>query len=328
LKYRSQILNYLKLFQKSIPSTSVIAQPPADSVLVLAEILLSNHENSVVNYRVYEGINYTILEYNGNREIYAGGISSFTLNDKTDIQIEKSYQLLSEILLSESMRFNDIVRQWNYIEEILRIDTYEGEEVQNYQSLNNVRSRYYERCEFPNGFPAATGIGMNAGGIILEIYALSGDSRHRIVPLRNPLQTDAYNYSEKLMVGRERSTPKFERAKYVERDFMRTIFISGTASIQNEETVGNGDIVQQTTLTVQNIKSLIGLVNLTNSVKGLDITSVGIEFLRVYIKKGVDYSRVQEVVRQQFGDIETVYLIADICRSNLMVEIEGIASVH
>ena len=47
--------------------------------------------------------------------------------------------------------------------------------------------------------------------------------------------------------------------------------------------------------------------------------------MRVYIKRGEDFSRCKAVCEGRFGQTPTVYAIADVCREELLVEIEALA---
>jgi hypothetical protein len=46
---------------------------------------------------------------------------------------------------------------------------------------------------------------------------------------------------------------------------------------------------------------------------------------RVYIKRPEDFPAVRTVCEQRLGELPTIYAIGDVCRPELLVEIEGIA---
>jgi len=151
--------------------------------------------------------------------------------------------------------------------------------------------------------------------------------------VKNPRQTDAYNYSQEVLIGNSsgkktgKNTPKFERAKYVSLNGHKVVFISGTASILNEKTIGIHDVNKQTLVTIDNISGLIADENLRHS--GVSKTSGTIQytFLRIYVKDASDLASVRDICEKKFGDIPKSYLIADICRDDLLVEIEGVAEL-
>jgi len=212
-----------------------------------------------------------------------------------------------------------IVRQWNYLEDILGFD---GDE-QRYQEFNNVRSGIYGNSFEEEGYPAATGIGMNRGGVIIEFVAVKSTEMVSH-PVDNPAQIAAHVYSEEVLIGEEcvlKTTPKFERARYFELQNKKMIFISGTASITGEKTVGIDDPVKQTEVTIQNIQRLYS----GEILKGLSRDKLHARYghARVYVKNRKDFAAIKKAFQVHYGKLPVVYLIADICRDDLLVEIEG-----
>jgi enamine deaminase RidA (YjgF/YER057c/UK114 family) len=105
-----------------------------------------------------------------------------------------------------------------------------------------------------------------------------------------------------------------------------TIFISGTASITDAETRHVGDPAAQTHETLDNIEALIGEPNLAgHGLPGLGARLANLALVRVYIKRQEDYARIRAACQERLGEVPTVYVIADVCRPDLLVEIEGIA---
>ena len=47
--------------------------------------------------------------------------------------------------------------------------------------------------------------------------------------------------------------------------------------------------------------------------------------VRVYVKRREDYPQAREVCEKRLGELPIIYAIADVCRPELLVEIEGIA---
>jgi hypothetical protein len=320
----------------SAPTFSVIAQPPADNLMISLEltVLENKGDDTKILFKNLKDTPYTIVETSAGKEVYAGGISAKDPEDSLASQVEDSYKLMKDILTAESISFSDIVRQWNYVENIVEVNTDDGNKpVQNYQVLNDTRSVYYSQLNFQHGYPAATGIGMNYGGILLEFYAVMPFDKVEIVPVKNPKQVDAYNYSQEVLVGDsikelpQKTTPKFERAKYLSMNGHKTIFISGTASIHNEVTIGIDDVEKQTLVTLENISELVTNENLTNS-GASDIEGIlNYSFLRIYVKESSDLEIVKSICDKKFNNTSISYLIADICRDNLLVEIEGVAEL-
>ena len=107
---------------------------------------------------------------------------------------------------------------------------------------------------------------------------------------------------------------------------LATTFVSGTASITDSETRHVGDVEGQTHQTLDNIAALIGNDNFKrHGMPGLSATLDDMALVRVYIKRQEDYAKTRAVCESLLGELPTVYAVADVCRPELLVEIEGIA---
>jgi hypothetical protein len=238
---------------------------------------------------------------------------------------------MEQILRAENLTFGDVVRQWNYIEGIIDRSSENHTIPNNYLMFNEVRSLYYSKADFDHGYPAATGIGMMSGGVILEFIAVKDARGVDIVPIRNPKQVDAHRYSDKFLAGRSTDkissdiTPKFERAKFTNIHRMGHIYVSGTAAIRGEESISDQDTQGQTKTTIENIIKLISNTNLLKHGIELNTHSIRLSYLRAYVKEEKDISRVMKVCEEYFPGVPCAYLISDICRDDLVVELEGIA---
>jgi enamine deaminase RidA (YjgF/YER057c/UK114 family) len=329
-------LSLNKILHSDIPSISIVGQIP-DSREISIELVYFHKDtlNMSIRYKSVGQVNYTVVESEAERAIFAGGITSINhLNGQKSVQAEAAFQLMDEILKNESMTFGNVIRQWNYIEDIVGFDKKAQDEIQNYQAFNDTRTRYYATSSFENGYPAATGIGMNAGGIIIEFYANKPFIKEEIIPIRNPQQKDAYQYSQEVLIGEAlnkqtmKSAPKFERAKYISAASDKIVFISGTASIKGEKTIGIDDIAIQTKTTIENIWNLISRENLQSNQIHNNYNQISFSSIRVYVKKAEHMEVVREICQAAFPMVGINYLIADICRESLLVEIEGIAELN
>ena len=65
-----------------------------------------------------------------------------------------------------------------------------------------------------------------------------------------------------------------------------------------------------------------------HGLSGLGATMADLALARVYIKRQEDYERTRAVCRRRLGELPTIYAVADVCRPELLVEIEGIAFSH
>jgi enamine deaminase RidA (YjgF/YER057c/UK114 family) len=262
-------------------------------------------------------VNY-VTGTNGNTKVlWAGGMGAERFPSDTNMAGEAAFGQLKDILESEGMTFNDIVRQWNYIGGITDC-TIAGE---NYHMFNQVRSRQYGMYRTVEGFPAATGIGMVHGGVNLEVFAVKPDDSYEIRPVNNPDQVRPYEYGRKVLRGIQ--APQFERALLLAGADETTLFVSGTASILGQDTVGLNDVARQTVVTIENILKLVeaGRSSLDSNRALCDTGNTVL--LRVYIKKQSDFEVVRKICDSYFSDAPAVYIQADVCRTNLLVEIEA-----
>jgi len=105
-----------------------------------------------------------------------------------------------------------------------------------------------------------------------------------------------------------------------------TTWISGTASIVNSETRYPGDVEKQTEQTIDNIERLIAPDNFAlHGVAGAGASLSDVAKIRVYIKRAEDLAKCRAVCQRRFGKVPVIYALADICRPDLLVEIEGVA---
>lgn len=273
---------------------------------------------------VYDSIHYQYMENDSQILLEVEGIPSSDCSMSVARQSQEIFDRLQDLFQKLGFEISDIVRQWNYIGDI----TGTRGTLQNYQAYNDARSLFYQNEQWRYGYPAATGIGAHFDGIIVSCIAVKSKQGKEdgIYALDNPLQIAAHAYSSEVLVNLNRNalpaTPKFERAKLVALADSLLCFISGTASIRGEKSTHTLSPSMQARQTIENIRYLISEENL----KRHACPPVLLELcnLRVYIKDEAFYEEVRSIVAAEFPDIPTVYLVTDICRTELLVEMEGI----
>lgn len=311
-------------FGERVPATSIVSQrPDGGEELALELICMKNAGSQVVSYRRHRDLSYTLIEEDGQRSVICAGLSG-KKGDTISKAAEHAFKLGLEILEKEGLKIGDIVRQWNYIEDIASVKDFGS--AQNYQDFNDVRASYYRLGDFSAGYPTATGIGQATGGVVIDFLAVSDSGRINRLSINNPGQTDAHKYSKRVLEGRksEKCRPLFERAQLLEKGPEQIINVSGTASIQGEDTMYIDDVEKQTLLTIENIHRLVAPENLRS--QGVSLPSSGFIFkpYRVYVKYPEDIPSVRAICEDRLGSRPALYLEADICRENLLVEIDGV----
>lgn len=302
-------------FGPEAPPFSVVAQAPEGGAGMALEavVLADPGPGIVVRRRVAGGLTWTLVEGNDVRQLHAAGIVADAGAGDAGARAREAIAGAEAVLAAEHMDFGNVIRQWNYLEGMLELRP-DGMR-QGYQAFNDARSIAYGKCAFPHGYPASTGIGQAAGGILIEFVAVDGPADVRVAPISNPRQIDAHRYSEGVLIGEPldgvvgKTMPKFERAKRVVRGGESVVFVSGTAAILGERSVGIGDVAAQTRTTIENISVLVG---------GEKLTCV-----RGYVKRAEDIPVVRRVCEEAYGDVPALFVKADVCRDELLVEIEG-----
>ena len=270
------------------------------------------------------GVCYGIIENDNEKMLFVEGIPASDFSTKVKQQSDEVFAKLDSLLSAHNFEVGDIVRQWNYIGNIVSYK--DGK--QNYQEFNDARSAYYAKSEWHNGYPAATGIGSTDGIIVGGIAFKKADGKG-IYPIDNPLQVAAHIYSKNVLIDDDenavKSTPKFERAKLIETAGGVCCFVSGTAAIRGEESVDPSSAKLQTVKTIENIEHLVSKENLVRF--GCRPYDLKYAFIHIFIKNAEDYDEVRAVVEEVYPQIPTIYSVADVCRSELLVEIEGILTL-
>lgn len=282
--------------------------------------------DTLSNMRIEEqdSVCYGVIESEEERLLFIEGVPASDFSQSVYAQSSEVFAKLDTILHRFGFEVDDIVRQWNYIGNIVA----HREGKQNYQEFNDVRSEYYGKCAWANGYPAATGIGASYDGIIVGGIAFkrTNSSSKAIYPIDNPLQVAAHIYSKRVLIDQDanaiKSTPKFERAKLIESENGACCFVSGTAAIRGEDSVDPTSAKLQTIKTIENIQHLVSKDNLVKY--GCKPYDLKYRFLHIYIKSAEDYEDVKSIVEEYYPNVATLYSIADVCRSELLVEIEGI----
>ena len=303
-----------EIFGEPSPLTSYIAQKTSHGGVTVEATYIADSNATIEHHR-----NYKLITINGCTELITGGIVPRFDGGSTFEQSAEIFETIGHILSSNGFEPCNIYRQWNYIPGI----TVLNDGSQNYQEFNDARSIFYSNSNWNNGYPAATGIGTGAGGVMVELCAIKGEECANL-PIDNPLQIAAHNYSQQVLDGKvvellgERTTPKFERARLLGK----TIFISGTAAIKGECSNCSTDAVEQAAETMEIMNRLTSKENIPTANSGSQY-----ELLRVYVKRECDIPAVREYMHHNYPAARKHYLVADICRPELLIEIEGIARI-
>jgi enamine deaminase RidA (YjgF/YER057c/UK114 family) len=315
-------------YGSDLPATNYIPQSPCDGRRLSIEALgIGRNASTVEIQRASEQL--VIARHNGIAWVHCAHVVPPPATTGVYDGATNAFQQVRQLLGSVNIRFDQVIRTWLYLGGIVESDG----PTQRYQELNRARTDFYRDIPFlaghlPEGcrgpvYPASTGIGVDGRGVILSALALATERNDIVsVPLENPRQTAAYEYD----ACYSPNSPKFSRAMALSCGSFATIFVSGTASIMHSETRHVGDATAQTEETLQNIAALISEDNLSrHGLPGLGSSLESLGLIRVYVKRREDYAKTRAVCERYMGDLPAIYAVADICRPELLVEIEAVA---
>ncbi len=299
---------------------SIISQAPIENSIVI-ELLLSK-ESIDIERKKWQDINYSLIKNSCGTELIVSGITEKSISNNFLEIVESSFSKISSILELEGFNKEHIIRQWNYIENILELKSDNEKQFQRYQLFNEVRNSFYKGKRLTTGYPAATGIGMKYGGLVIDFIAWKSSGITEVYPINNPKQIASYQYGQEVLIGddkdqKPKSPPRFERGKLICSNGSSTLYVSGTASILGEETIGYNDLKKQTITTINNINVI--LEESINKCKDVN----RIKHIRVYLKSKKDFQLIKEICTKTYGEIPIIYVLADVCRDNLLIEIEA-----
>lgn len=202
------------------------------------------------------------------------------------------------------------LRTWNFLAHINR-----GEgDAERYRQFSLGRHQALARMRgFEHRLPAATAIGTRDGGMTVCFLA----AREPGAQVENPRQVSAFRYPS--VYGPK--SPSFSRACLKHWEDASQLFVSGTASVVGHESAHRGDLLAQLDETHRNFQTLLA------HAQGPDAEPFHPAALKVYVRRGADAPALLARTRQLFGaDTPLLCLVGDICRRDLLVEIEGLYS--
>jgi len=269
--------------------------------------------------------------YEGVRWLHVAGLEGGPAATPLEGQAAGVFAALERELAAAGFTGRDLVRTWIQVPDILG----PAGSAARYRAVNRMRAAAFRQLvgtwtDAGRGtddawfYPASTGIGVHSGGPVrLAALALrdEGGGLERLA-LENPRQVPAYRYT----VTGEGEAPLFSRAVAVRGKGGVWVWISGTASITGQEVAHPGDVRAQTEETLDNLEALLSGANFArHGWAGIHLDLADLVSARVYVKDGVAVRACREACARRLPGCPTVYVQADVCRPDLLVEIEGVA---
>jgi enamine deaminase RidA (YjgF/YER057c/UK114 family) len=217
-------------------------------------------------------------------------------------QSDTMFETAMELLREHGATFREVLRTWIYLDDIDR----------DYQALNDSRNAFFQR-EDVRRLPASTGIGgkLHPRGTLctLDVYALLNPGIAQVEVMRTPTLNEAPQYGSSFSRGMKMALPE-----------QTYLFISGTASVDEQgQTAHVGDVRGQLERMLLNIEGLLAPQGAAWS----DLVQ-GVTFL-----KSPEYAEVYRELCEERGIVDVPHTVvqADVCRPELLSEMEAIAVV-
>lgn len=207
------------------------------------------------------------------------------------------------------------VRIWNFVPRILSDG---GDGLDRYMRFNAGRYRAFCRWfggteQFHRLLPVASAVGHAGDDLVIHVLWC----RNQGTTLENPRQHAPYCYSRRFGP----LPPCFARAMLLDAEDEQLLLVGGTASVRGEETVHVGDLAAQLSEIYDNLSAVARRAWRVD--EPLDTYTQ----LRVYYVRHQDLDQIKSAVFKRFPRVRRVeFMQADLCRPDLMVEIEGLAA--
>jgi len=269
------------------------------------EVCVETVENPATGRgRLWRGRDFNMLHLAAVRGTTPGG----ELAAGHGAQAEHMFTNIGLGLAAHGFHYPQVVRTWVYVARLLEW----------YGEFNRVRTAHYRRVGLgvPGGpaFPASTGIQCHSDDeeCVVDVLALDTDDPSSAVarPVRcSPRQDQSFNYGS-----------AFSRGMTFEIEGRRTVHISGTASINTAGASTHiGDAEGQSLETLMSIAAILeqqggGLKNITSAT--------------LFCKDRAAWDAWCRVTRLlQIPELPKVCVLADVCRADLLVEMEAVAVI-
>jgi chorismate lyase/3-hydroxybenzoate synthase len=194
-------------------------------------------------------------------------------------------------------------RLWNYLD---AINLGDGDD-ERYRRFCQGRARGMRTLDGAP-YPAATAIGRQDGVRVLQVYGLA--ARRPGTPVENPRQVSAWRYPRQYGP----TAPTFARGMRADA----RLLISGTAAVVGHASAHHDDLAAQVDETLANLASLLDTAGTTMP---LGAPSQ----LKAYLRDPADAAFVAAALAARLPQLGGLLLLAgDICRRELLIEIDGV----
>ena len=276
---------------------SIIEQAPLDGTkIALWAYLMTDVSTRQTDNGLYE------VAHGSYRHLWNGAAFNLAANSEHQMRLLFN-EYVMQLAHEDCTLADNCIRTWLFVNDI---DL-------NYGGVVRARNQVFftQGLKPQTHFIASTGIGgrQQDANVLTQMdnYAVKGISReqvHHLYASTHLNRTSDYGVS-------------FERGTYVDYGDRRQVFISGTASIDNKgRIVHPKDVVKQTQRMWENVEALL---------KEADCSYEDVGEMVVYLRDPSDYAVVSKMYEERFSGKPYVIVLAPVCRSGWLVEMECMA---
>lgn len=237
-------------------------------------------------------------------------------DDRTDydVLIYNDYCGIFDYL--DDLGYPNLIRIWHYLPDI-HLDEGALERYKRF-SLGRHEAFVAKGRTISTDAPAASAVGKRSGNTVICFLAAPRPG----IPIENPRQVSAYSYPAQYGPR----GPTFSRALFTSWDDLQQLYISGTAAIFGHLSQHEGDAGAQAGETIVNLRAVMdearahGLIDVRQNTELL---------FKVYLRQPGFRAIAETRLREAFGPAPSIlYLQADICRRELLLEIEVVCATR
>jgi enamine deaminase RidA (YjgF/YER057c/UK114 family) len=237
-------------------------------------------------------------------------------NSQRDRQTAAVFDRINAILNQYQLKFSNVVRTWIYLTDILDwYDEFNQVRTEKFKEFNIFQNAPAENNIDTIYLPASTGIsGRNPLGSWSAVDVLAvgnkNNSELAVYPLTRGEQRSAFRYGS-----------AFSRGICLQNSAYRQLLVSGTAAINaNGQSMHFNDSEAQIYKTFEIVESLIK----KEGAQLKDICSA-----TIFLKNREDIAIYKEIIdKLKLQNMPAIIVIADVCRDELLFEIDAIAVVQ
>lgn len=231
----------------------------------------------------------------------AGFLAPRKESQKKSAGVYSAYTAALKLIEKRGFGIKDVCRFWNFLHDM-----------PDYKELNGGRDRCFSK-RFLTSYPAATGIqALHPAGAYYQlgleaVRSESVDMRRETI--HSLLQCDPWQYG-----------PKFSRAVLIEakKDSLKKMYVSGTSSI---DCAGRSVCLDNA---LENVTYVLSCVKHILQKKNMGLKNIAMSV--IYCKTAELFKLFESIYAKRKWDFPYVPLVTDICRKELLFEMECVAA--